>query len=95
MRQTAAQGMYPIHGKGNKAGGIRIPPLRLAGGEMPANVAVANGTQYGVGNRVQGHIGVTMARQLGGMGNINAAQADPGAGLEPVHIEALSDAHIE
>ena len=95
MRQFSAQVPHAIHRKGDEAGGIRIPPFCLPRRKMPADIAIANGAQYGVRDGVQGYVGVTMARQSRRVRYIDTTQPDRLARLKPMHIETLTDPHIE
>ena len=61
MGQASAQGMHPVHGEGNEAGGIRIPPCGLGGRKMAANIAISNSAENSIGQRVQGDIGITVS----------------------------------
>ena len=63
-------------------------------GKMLADVAVADGAEQGVGQRVQGDVGVGMAFERVGVGDAHAAQPDMIAGREAVHVEALAGAHV-
>jgi hypothetical protein len=61
---------------------------------MLADVAVADGAQQRIGERVQGDVGVRVAFQRVRVGDFQAAQPDVVAGNEAVHVEALARAHI-
>ena len=58
---------------------------------MLTDIAVGEGAKDGVGDRVEGDIGIRMADQAVVMRYFNAAQDDMVAGAESMHIEALPD----
>ena len=54
---------YPLDRKAQKAVGRRAAPLRIAGRKMRADIAVGERAENGVGQRMQGHIGVGVTDQ--------------------------------
>ena len=68
-------------------------PLRIAGREMVADVAVGDRAKNGVGQGVQARIGVRMADQGLVVRNLDPAQPDRRTGAPAMDIEALSDAN--
>ena len=89
-----AAGAYKSKGLAQEDGGGGALPARVRVGEVLADVAGADGAEQRVGERVQGHVGIGVALQGVGVGNPDAAQPDVVAGNEPVHVEALSGAHV-
>ena len=72
----------------------RAFPARIGVGEMLADVAVADGAEQRVGQRVQRHVGVGMAFERVRVGDSDAAQPDMVAGDQAMHVEALPGAHV-
>ena len=72
----------------------RALPARIGVGEMLADVAVADGAEQRIGERVQADVGVGVALQRVGVRNPDAAQPDVIAWREAVHVEALAGAHV-
>ena len=66
-------------------------PLRIGRREVVADVAFADRAQHRVGDRVQAGVGVGMADQGMGVGDLHAAEPDAVAGSEAVGVEALAD----
>ena len=52
----------------------------------------AGGAQQRVGHGVQQHVGVAVADQRAGRGNVDAAQPQRSAGREPMRVVSDSDA---
>ena len=69
-------------------------PARIRVREVLADVAVADGAQQGIGERMQPDIGVGVPFEAVGMRDLDAAQPDVVARREAMHIEALTGAHI-
>ncbi len=81
-------------GMGEKSAGIGTPPARIAGREMLADIAGADGAQDGVGQRMEPDIGVRMAFQTLVMGNGDAADHHLVPRSEAMHVEAIAAADI-
>ena len=94
MRDDPAQGPNSPHRIRKKNMRGRAPPLRIAGREMRANVAIANRAKHGVGNRVQRHIRVGMARQGVRMRDFHPAEPHMIARGESMDVKALADANV-
>ena len=69
-------------------------PLRIARREMRADVAVGDGAEHGVGDRMQQHVGVGMADQPVIVRHLHAAEPDMVALAEGVDVETLARADI-
>ena len=91
MGDTAAGGCYQLPGVAQKYYRVGVFPARVAGREMLADVAVGDGPKHGVGDGVEGNIGVRMAYQTMVMGDSNPTQSDMITGAELMHVEALAD----
>ena len=61
---------------------------------MRADVAQARRAEHGVHNRVQQHIGVRMPRETALVRDLDAAQHQPAARAQRVHVVALPDAQL-
>jgi tRNA-dihydrouridine synthase B len=59
---------------------------------MAADIALGQGAEQGIDQRVKGDIGVAMAGKAMAMVDGDAAQPERRAGLEPVHVEAHAGA---
>ena len=94
VADRAAACAYKSNGLAQEDGGGGALPARVRVGEMLADVARADGAEQRVGERVQGDVGVGMALQGVRVGDPDAAQPDVVAGDQPVHVEALSGAHV-
>ena len=89
--QPAIGGGDQIEGMAQEPVGRRIPPLRIAVGKVPADIALAERAQNGVGQRVQGGIGIRMAFQSMAVVDPDAAQHNMVARLEGMNVEPLAD----
>ncbi len=79
---------------GEEAVGRGALPLRVGGGEVLADVAVADRAEDGVGQRVQDHVGVGVADQPARVRDRDAAEHDVRAGAQRVDVVADADAHV-
>ena len=70
-------------------------PDRVGVGEVPAEVAEADGAQHGVGQRVADGVGVAVAAQAAGALDHDAAEHERAVRVlgEAVDVDALADAH--
>ena len=66
--------------------------MRVARREMDADIAVAQGPEQRVGERVQDDVAVGMGRDAALVRNAHAAEPDVIAGRESVHVESGADA---
>ena len=80
MGDAAAARLHAFDRKRKKAVGRRVAPLRIAGREMRADVALGQRAQDGVDQRMQRHVGVGMADQRAIMRDADAAERDVIAG---------------
>ena len=69
----------------------RAFPLRVAGREMGADIAIANRAQNRIGDRMQRHIGIRMPGQAMRVVQLDPAQPQFFALDQFVHIKALAD----
>ena len=58
-----------------------------------ANVTESHGSQDGVGDSMQEHVGVAMPDHVVVMGNFDTAQAQRAAGFQTVRVVSDADAH--
>ena len=94
MGDAPAARFHALDREGEEPVGGRALPLRIAGREMRADIAVGQRAENGVGQRVQAHIGVGMAGELVRVRDAHAAQHDMIAGREGVHVDAGAGAHV-
>ena len=80
---------------GEEAGGIGTPPLRIAGRKMHPDIAGADGTQQGIGERMKADVGIRMSLQAPVMRHGDAAEHHLVARTKPVDVEAVAAAQID
>ena len=68
--------------------------VRIAGREVLADIAVADGAEQGVGECMQADVGIRVALQAMRVGDLHAAQPHMIAGGEAVHVEAGAVARL-
>ena len=83
---------HHVGGTAQEGFGGCVAPLRITGRKMAADVAGTDGTEQGVGERVQAYIGIGMADQAGIEWDCDSAQHHVIAGTEAVHIESEAGA---
>ncbi len=94
MGDAAAARGDAFHGVAQEQVGRGAAPLRIARREMRADVAVGDGAEHGVGDRVQQHVGVRMADQPVIVRHLHAAEPDMVALAEGVDIKTLARADV-
>ena len=67
---------------------------RVAVGKVAADVTQRDGTEQGIGNRMQQGIGVGMPEQAGFMGNLDTAENQLAARDQAMHVVALPDPKV-
>ena len=72
----------------------RALPARIVRGKMLADVAVGDGAEDRIHQRVQRDVGVRMAGQPAVVRNLKAAEPDVIAVAKGMHIEAVAEAQI-
>ena len=66
--------------------------MRVVVGKVAAYVAEGQGAEEGVGQGMDGHVGVAVAQQATVMGYVYAADHAAAALNEPVYVETAADA---
>ena len=61
---------------------------------MPADVAVGDRSQDGIGDGVEKNVGVRVPGQTNGMGNGHAAQPERTSGHERMNVETEADPQV-
>jgi hypothetical protein len=84
----------PVDGMGQEDMAFRALPLRVAGREMRADIALGQGAIDRIGQRVQTHIRIRMSLQATVMRHGHAAQHHVIAGAETMHVKAVAGADI-
>ena len=89
-----ALGLQKLHGLGRKMEEAAPFHCVSLGGKCCADVSLANGTQYGISQGMQGNVCIGMAFELVGVRNFDAAECDVLALFKHMKINALAHAHI-
>ena len=92
---AAAQRLHAVQRILQEDTRARAAPGRVARGKVLADVAVADGAEDRIGQRVERHIRVRVALEALGVGNADPAQPDMIAGCEGVHVKAAAVARLE
>src|SRR5205085_1416545 len=71
-----------------------VTPALVGRRKVRADVAQARRAEHGVHNRVQQHIGVRMPLEAALVRDLDAAQHQPAARAQRVHVVALPDAQL-
>ena len=94
MRDHAATTRNKARCMTQEDGTFRTLPLHVRRRKMLANIALANGTQNGIGKRMHSHIRIRMALQAHIVRHFNATQNDMISRLKGVNIKSLAHANI-
>jgi len=81
-----------IPSRSDHDGGVQTPVGGIGVGKHLADVAERRRPEQRVGDRMQQHVGIAMAKGLAIVGDGDAADHEPGTGAEPMGVVAESDA---
>ncbi len=91
--QSERGGAQPRGHLAQENAAVRAAIVRIAVGEMPADVAVAQRPEDGIAERVDHDVAVRVRHNAAGMRDAHAAEHDMVALAEGVHVESLPNSH--